>query len=60
MAPANTGRANNKSKVVIRTLQANNGTCSNHIVLGRIFKMVIMKFSELIIEEAPAKCRDRI
>lgn len=60
IAPARTGSAKRRRNVVISTLQANNGTCSNQRVLGRIFRIVIIKFNELMIEEAPARCSDRI
>jgi len=60
IAPANTGKANSNKNVVISTLHANKGTCSNHIVLGRIFRIVIIKFNELMIEDAPARCKDKI
>jgi hypothetical protein len=60
IAPAKTGNANNKRIVVKSTLHANNGMCSKNIVFGFIFKIVIIKFSELIIDEAPARCKDKI
>lgn len=55
IAPARTGRASSSRKVVIRILQANKGMCSGEIVLGRIFKIVMIKLSELRIDEIPAK-----
>jgi hypothetical protein len=55
IAPAKTGSANSRRTVVIKTLQANKGTCSNHMVFGFIFTMVIIKFKDLIMEDAPAK-----
>jgi hypothetical protein len=55
IAPARTGNAISSRDVVIRTLHANSGISSSDIVLGRIFKIVIMKFKELIIEETPAR-----
>lgn len=60
MAPASTGSASSSSIVVSRTLHAKSGICSKFIVFGFMFRIVMMKFSELIIDDAPAKCRDRI
>jgi len=60
IAPAKTGNASNSRSVVIKTLHANRGTCSSHIVFGRMLRIVMIKLSELMIEEAPAKCNDRM
>jgi hypothetical protein len=60
MAPAKTGKDKTSKKVVIPTLQINNDNRSIVIPLERIFKMVLIKLIEPIIEEAPAKCKLKI
>jgi len=60
MAPANTGKANSNSNVVMKTDQTNNGICSNFIFFARIFKMVVMILIAPKIDEIPAKCREKI
>jgi len=60
MAPAKTGRAKSSKIVVIRTLHANNVTCSSFIENAFILETVIIKFKDLMMEEAPAKCKDKI
>jgi hypothetical protein len=60
MAPANTGRDNNSKMAVIKTDHTNNGTRSNVILLGRIFIIVVMKLIAPKIDDAPAKCNEKI
>lgn len=60
IAPASTGRAKIKRDVVIKILQEKRGIWLAFINLGFIFKIVMMKFKELIIDEIPAKCKDKI
>jgi len=60
MAPANTGRDKSNKIAVINTDHTNKGIISNFILIGRIFKMVVIKLIAPKIEEAPAKCREKI
>jgi hypothetical protein len=60
IAPANTGNANNNKNVVIKILQENNDIISIFIYFGRIEIIEDKKFNDLIIDEAPAKCKDKI
>jgi len=60
IAPANTGRDNNKRIAVIKTDQTNKGVRSIVIILGRIFITVVIKFTAPKIDEIPARCREKI
>jgi hypothetical protein len=60
IAPANTGRDNNKSTAVIKTDQTNKGIRSKFIILARIFKIVVIKLIAPKIEEIPAMWREKI
>jgi len=60
MAPARTGRDKSKRIAVINTDQTNSGTISNFMLIGRMFKIVVIKLIAPRIEEAPAKCREKI
>lgn len=60
IAPANTGRDRRSSEAVISVDHTNNGMRSRLIPLQRIFIVVVIKFSALIMEEAPAKCKEKI
>jgi hypothetical protein len=55
MAPARTGRDSSSKMAVIKTDHTNKGTLSNFMLIGRIFKMVVIKLIAPKIEEAPAK-----
>ena len=55
IAPARTGRDNNKRTAVINTDQTNKGMESRDIEAERIFKIVVIKLIAPRIEEAPAK-----
>jgi len=57
MAPARTGRDNNRRIAVISTDQTNSGIESRFIDDDRIFMMVVMKLMAPRMEEAPAKCK---
>jgi len=60
MAPANTGRER-RSKIVVKNIdQTNSGSRSIVMPGARIFKIVVIKLIEAIIEEAPAKCKEKI
>lgn len=60
IAPARTGRDSSKRIAVMNTDQTNRGTISNFILIGRIFRMVVMKLMAPRIEEAPAKCKEKM
>ena len=60
IAPANTGRDNNKRTAVILTDQTNKGNRSNCIPCQRMLTIVVIKFTAPKIEETPAKCREKI
>lgn len=60
MAPANTGRDRSNRITVSVTAQTNRGIRSNFIPLDRIFITVVMKFTAPRIDEAPAKCSEKI
>lgn len=55
IAPANTGSLNKRRKAVINTDQTNSGRRSNVTPGVRMFIMVVIKFMEARIEEAPAR-----
>jgi hypothetical protein len=60
IAPARTGRESNRRIVVKRIDHTNRGVRSIDIPGARILIMVVIKFIEAIIEEAPAKCKEKI
>lgn len=60
IAPARTGRERSNKMAVISTDQTNKGTRSITIPSVRMFIVVVMKFRAARIEEAPAKCREKI
>lgn len=60
IAPANTGRESSSSTAVMNTDHTNKGTISNFMLIGRIFKMVVIKLIAPKIDEAPAKWREKI
>jgi len=60
IAPASTGRERSRRMAVMSTDQTNRGTVSNFMLIGRMFKMVVMKLIAPRIEEAPAKCSEKI
>lgn len=55
MAPAKTGRDNSRRMAVISTDHTKRGTRSITIPSVRMFIVVVIKFKEARIEEAPAK-----
>lgn len=60
MAPARTGR-DSRSKIVVRRIDhTNRGVRSIASPGARILIMVVIKFIEAIMEEAPAKCKEKI
>jgi len=60
IAPARTGRESSSKTAVINTDQTNRGTISNFILIGRMFKIVVMKLIAPRIEDAPAKCKEKM
>lgn len=60
MAPAKTGRASKSKTVVTNTDQGKRGILSTDIPIHRIFKIVLIKLIAPIIEETPAKWREKI
>lgn len=60
MAPARTGRLNRRRTAVIITDHTNKGTRSSRRPLERILITVVMKFNAPIIEDTPARCREKI
>ena len=60
MAPAKTGRDNNKSTAVIKTDQINSGSRLNNKPRVRMFQIVTIKFMAPAIEDIPAKCKLKI
>jgi hypothetical protein len=60
IAPASTGRERSNKTTVIVTAHTNNGIRSSVNPCHRILITVVMKFTAPKIEEAPAKCREKI
>lgn len=60
MAPARTGRDKSNKIAVMNTDQTNKGTISNFMLIGRMFRMVVIKLMAPKIEEAPAKCKEKM
>lgn len=60
MAPAKTGRDNRSRIAVIKTDQTNKGIRSIVIPIDRILIIVVIKLIAPKIEDAPARCREKI
>lgn len=60
IAPASTGRESRSRTVVIKTAQTNRGIRSRRIPLMRQLNTVEIKFTDAIIDEAPARWREKI
>jgi len=60
IAPARTGKDRRRRTAVINTAQTNKGIRSICIPSHRILDTVVIKFNAPKIEEAPAKCREKI
>jgi len=60
IAPARTGRERRRRIAVINTDQTNNGIRCMLIPGHRMFRIVVIKLTAPIIDEAPAKCRLKI
>lgn len=60
IAPASTGRDRSSKMTVSVTAHTNNGIRSSFIPFERIFITVVMKFTAPKIDEAPARCSEKI
>lgn len=60
MAPANTGSDSNSRTTVIVTAHTNNGIRSRCIPCHRILITVVMKLIAPKIDDAPARCKEKI
>src|SRR5579864_5212408 len=60
MAPASTGSDNSSRNTVTRIDQTNSGILCRVMPGARMLKIVVMKLMAPRIEDAPAKCSDRI
>lgn len=60
IAPASTGSDRRRSTTVIVTAHTNKGIRSRRIPCHRILITVVIKFTAPRIDEAPAKCKEKI
>lgn len=60
IAPASTGSESNRRTTVITTAHTNSGIRSSRRPCHRILITVVIKFTAPKIDEAPAKCREKI
>lgn len=60
IAPASTGSDNSSSTTVIVTAHTNSGIRSNVNPCHRMLITVVIKFTAPRIEEAPARCREKM
>lgn len=60
MPAAKTGREIINRMFVIKMLQINKGIKPQDIIFGRQTKILVIKLTDLKIEEIPAKCKERI
>ena len=60
MAPASTGSDSSSRNAVTSTLHTNSGILCSVMPGARMLKMVVMKLMAPRIEEAPARCSDRM
>src|ERR1700749_3628983 len=60
MAPAKTGRESRRRTTVIVTAHTNKGIRSSVSPCHRILITVVIKFTAPKIDEAPAKCKEKI
>lgn len=60
MAPASTGRDRRRRTTVIATAQTNKGIRSNRNPFHRMLIIVVIKLIAPRIEDAPAKCREKM
>ena len=60
IAPAKTGTANNNKIVVILIDQVNKVNCSNFLLIFFILIIVVIKLIAPIIDDIPARCKEKI
>ena len=60
IAPASTGRDSRRRNAVTRIDHTKSGILCSVIPGARMLKIVVMKLIELRIEEAPARCSEKI
>ena len=60
MAPASTGSASSSRNTVTRIDHTNSGILCSVMPGARMLKIVVMKLMAPRIEEAPARCSDRM
>jgi hypothetical protein len=60
IAPARTGSDSNRRITVNSTAHTNNGRRSSRIPFHRMLIVVVIKLTAPRIDEAPAKCREKI
>lgn len=60
IAPARTGRDKRSKITVNRTDQTNSGIRSSFIPFHRMFNTVVIKLTAPRIDDAPAKCKEKI
>ena len=60
MAPARTGTTSNSKNVVTRIDHTNSGILCSVMPGARMLKIVVMKLMAPRIEDAPARCSERI
>jgi len=60
MAPARTGSDSSRRTIVNIIDHANNGTRSIDMPFDRMFIVVLIKLILLMIDDAPARCREKI
>ena len=60
MAPASTGSDSSSRNAVTSTLHTNSGILCSVMPGARMLKMVVMKLMAPRIEDAPARCSDRM
>ncbi len=60
MAPASTGKDKRRRIAVKRTDHTNRGICSIFILGLRMLKIVEMKLMAPKIDEAPARCKEKM
>ena len=60
IAPASTGSASSSRKAVTRIDQTNSGMRCSVMPGARMLKIVVMKLIEPMIDEAPARCSEKI
>lgn len=60
IAPARTGRDSNRRIAVSKTDHTNSGVLSIVMFLVRILIIVVIKLADPRIEEAPARCKEKM